>query len=119
LPGRSVFDFTSAPDGVAPFSGNVRLFLDFPPWRLLLNLRGLNRAEYGISALLAFSAEKFQGFNLEDINALLREGQDYKIQIDDESEIEGGSTVLSQLIEKRATQSGIELAFRFLPEGLT
>ena len=84
--------------------GNVRLFIDCHPMRLMVTLVGLSISEYGVLAVL----------NKNDhIGKNLLEGSSYKLQLELGEELLPQPIVVADLVDKNASQTSLELTFKF------
>ncbi len=92
--------------------GKVRLLIDQKPWRLMLSLDGLKITKTGLVALLQFDQETSILPAREIANAL-KEGQSYKLQIEQDENLISQPFMDAQLVEKRFTAVGAELGFYF------
>lgn len=95
-----------------PYSGRVRLLLDFAPWKLAFSLDGLNLSASGVLAHLAKAKEK----NAE-AEALLAVGDPYQLQIEHDGEHLPVPVVTARLVRRQAEASGLALGFAFEAPG--
>lgn len=103
-------------EDVYAFSGNLRVFLDAQPWRMLVNLQGQRLSAFGVIGI--FRSGSGQSLSAKDLEPMFWEGETYKLQIDDDQDLQAvenlGAVRKATLVEKRFHKSGLELAFKFL-----
>ncbi len=82
--------------------------MSFPPWQLLISLRGLNVSELGVWALLANTSHE-----TAEVADLLVEEDSYELQLEHEADSLAAPFVRAKLAGKRETNAGWELGFIF------
>ena len=94
------------------YQGQVRVLINFEPWRLVLSLRGLNLSRTGLCALLASGSQDARK-QTQDAELLLAEGDPYDLQLDHDTPHLPTPLVSARLVRKARTNAGWELAFTF------
>ena len=94
-----------------PSLGAVRLMLDAQPWRIVVSMRGLKISSHSLVTLLRPSEDDL--LTIHDLAHELREGTQYRLQIEYEDMNLAQPFVGAELVEKRLTRSGLELGFSF------
>ncbi|MCX6105955.1 MAG: hypothetical protein NTY08_09010 [Proteobacteria bacterium] len=96
-----------------PYDGQVRVMVNFDPWRLVVTLRGLNLSRTGLCAQLPAATSNETRRENVDAEALLAEGDLYDIQLDHDTSHLPAPLVSGRLVRRARTNAGWELAFTF------
>lgn len=97
------------------YDGTVRLFIDFHPWRYVLHLKGVSLGSGGCLTELA-RRNLDEDFTKEDLDAFVREGRDYTIQLEYQHAPITFPVVQARLVDLERTASGMRLQFQFLDD---
>ena len=95
-----------------PYSGNVRVMINFDPWRLALTLKGLNLSRTGLCAQLPHPLDDHSRVQGEK-DALLAVGDHYELQLDHDTPHLPAPCVSGRLVRRTRTNAGWEMAFAF------
>lgn len=103
------------PNQYLDYDGTVRLFIDFHPWRYVLHLKGVSLGAGGCFTELT-RRNLDDDFTKEDLDAFVREGRDYTIQLEYQHAPLTFPVVQARLVDQERTATGLRLQFQFCNE---
>lgn len=90
------------------YNGNVRMFIAYEPWRLMLTMTAENISTSGVLVTLPQKSTIDQ-----DAKSLIFQGEEYSLQLEHDFKHLPSPVVNATLVRTESTRQGLCLAFHF------